>query len=276
MHTELVTIPTDTVPLDGAFYRPDEGPVRGGVLLFHGNTTNFYSGPPRFLPQRLVEDGFACLAFNRRGHDVITTLEGKRPGGGAFQTAAEGIADNEYAAAYLAELGFDEPAVIGHSNGGMLGADFAARHPEVRALVLLSAHAGGPDTYLDGCAVGAMAADRADEYLERARQLVADGHGDELLLMPGWWFAISATSLLDRHENTPDLLKNARSIRCPSLFLVGDAEPPHIYPAVRFAECAAGRSEARILEGCDHWYTGLRTVVADMTAEWLCGVFPGA
>jgi pimeloyl-ACP methyl ester carboxylesterase len=66
MHTELVSIPTDTIPLDGAYYEPD-GRAAGAVLLFHGNTMNFYVGAPRFLPPVLTRLGLACLAFNRRG-----------------------------------------------------------------------------------------------------------------------------------------------------------------------------------------------------------------
>src|SRR4030088_1876167 len=54
MHTELVTIETDTLPLDGALYQPDGGGTTGAVLLFHGNTMNFYVGAPRFLPPALT------------------------------------------------------------------------------------------------------------------------------------------------------------------------------------------------------------------------------
>ena len=268
MRLELVSIPTDSEPLDGLVYSPD-GPTRGGLMIFHGNTTNFYTGPSRFLPPHLVEAGYTCLAFNRRGHDIVTTLPGKRPGGGAYQTAAEGIADNEFAAAFLAQRGHERPIIIGHSNGGMLGAEFAATHPETRALVLLSAHAGGPRTYLRGCAAGELAREDPTEYLERARSLVAAGRGNELMLMPGWWFAATAVSLLDRHDNTPDLLENSRSVRCPSLFLVGDLESPEIYPAEQFASLAEGPSQARILPGCDHWYTGREEVVATTITEWL-------
>ena len=49
MKTTLVSIPTDTIPLDGAWHEPEGGTVRGAVLLFHGNTMNFYTGAPRFL-----------------------------------------------------------------------------------------------------------------------------------------------------------------------------------------------------------------------------------
>src|SRR5256885_1381806 len=66
----LVSIATDTIPLDGAWYEPDGGRAAQAALLFHGNTMNFYTGAPRFLPPALVELGLACLAFNRRGHDI--------------------------------------------------------------------------------------------------------------------------------------------------------------------------------------------------------------
>ena len=65
MRTELISIATDTLPLDAAFYLPDAEPS-GGVMLFHGNPMNFYVGAPRFLATVLTPLGFACLAFNRR------------------------------------------------------------------------------------------------------------------------------------------------------------------------------------------------------------------
>lgn len=265
---ELVSIPTEQEALDGLLYRPS-GEPKGGVLLMHGNTTNFYTGPSRFLAPYLVEAGFTVLAFNRRGHDILTTLPGKRPGGGAHQTAAEGMTDNLRAAEYLAHQGFSRPIVIGHSNGGMLGAQFAADHAETRALILLSAHAGGPLTYRRACDAGELAVEQKDELLERSRYLVAAGRGEELMVLPGWWFVISAASLLDRHQNTPDLLENARSVRCPSLFVVGDVEDPVIYPAEEFARRTPGPSEVRIVPGCDHWYTGVEESVAELVTGWL-------
>jgi len=71
MRTELISIETDTVPLDGAWYEPDGGATAGAAMLCHGNTMNFYVGAPRFLPPALTGLGFACLAFNRRGHDIL-------------------------------------------------------------------------------------------------------------------------------------------------------------------------------------------------------------
>src|SRR5438270_446081 len=102
MRTELISIPTDTLPLDGAFYLPD-GEPSGAVMLFHGNTMSFYIGAPRFLPPVLTRLGFACLAFNRRGHDILSIRDSRAAEGAAFQLTKEGIEDNNYAARWLAE-----------------------------------------------------------------------------------------------------------------------------------------------------------------------------
>lgn len=256
MRTELITIGRGNEALDGALHLPDRDPVRGAVLLFHGNVGNFYTGPSRFLPPTLTESGFACLAFNRRGHDILVNASGRGVGGGACQTAAEGVEDNERAAAFLADLGHGNPIVIGHSNGGMLAACFAAAHPETRALVLLSAHAGGADTYWRSCASGLMAADRAEELERTARELVAAGRGGELLLLPRWWYAVSAASLADRIDATPDLLEQAPQVTCPTLAIRGSEEPITTYPMEDFAAKAAGPAEAIVVEGSDHWYRG--------------------
>ena len=142
MRTELISIATDTLPLDGAFYLPDTA-ASGAVMLLHGNTMNFYVGAPRFLPPVLTRLGFACLAFNRRGHDILSIRDSRAAEGAAFQLTREGIEDNNYAARWLAERGFSRPVVIGHSNGGMLAVKHVSDHPETPAMVLLSAHGGG-------------------------------------------------------------------------------------------------------------------------------------
>jgi len=113
MRTELISIATDTLPLADALDWPDGETVAGAVLLFHGNTMNFYVGAPRFLPPVLMRLGFACLAFNRRGDDILSIRNSRAAEGAAFQLTAEGIADNRYAAGWLAEQGFPNPVVIG-------------------------------------------------------------------------------------------------------------------------------------------------------------------
>ena len=269
MRAELVSIPTDTLPLDGVYYTPVDGPVRGGVLLMHGNTMNFYTGAPRFLPPYLTGLGYACLAYNRRGHDILSIRDSREPEGAAFQTAAEGLADNDYAAGFLAERGLSAPIVIGHSNGGMLAVQFAAAHPETRALVLLSAHGGGLDTVRLGCRAGHLAQDRLDEMVAEAERLVATGQGRTLMLFPGWWYVLSAESFLERLRSTPDTLATAPRITCPSLYVRGDQEDPEVYPAEEFARRAAAPCTVVILDRCDHFYRGCEEAVAHTVVQWL-------
>ena len=269
MRTELVSIATDTLPLDGAFHWPDDRPAAGAVLLFHGNTMNFYVGAPRFLPPVLTRLGLACLAFNRRGHDILGIRDSRAAEGAAFQLTREGIEDNNCAAAWLAERGFPRPVVIGHSNGGMLAVKHVSEHPETPAMVLLSAHGGGPDGIARSSRAGLMAGDRLDEITAQARALVAAGRPRELILMPGWWYVISAESFLDRLTEMPDVLALAPTIRCPTLYIRGDQEDPDSYPAERFRERAGGPCDVEIVPDCNHFYGGREAAICDLVSGWL-------
>jgi pimeloyl-ACP methyl ester carboxylesterase len=269
MRAELVSIPTETIPLDGLFYEPEGGRAAGAALLFHGNTMNFYVGALRFLPPVLVKLGLACLAFNRRGHDILSTRNSRVPEGGAFQLARESIEDNRTAARWLAARGFPAPAVIGHSNGGMLAVQHVADHPQTPALVLLSAHLGGKNILERTSKAGLMAQDRVEEFTALARERVAAARGRELMLMPGWWYAISAESYLDRLTETPDGLALAPRVKCPALYLRGDQESRANYPAEDFKARAGGPCTVEIVPDCDHFYNGREAAVQELASSWL-------
>jgi pimeloyl-ACP methyl ester carboxylesterase len=272
MRTELVTIPTDTTPLDGALHLPDvDSAISGSALLFHGNTMNFYVGPPRFLPPALTKLGLACLSFNRRGHDVLSNRDSRDLEGGAFQTIAQAIDDNRRASEWMAARGFADPFVIGHSNGGMLAVRHVADHPGTPGLVLLSAHRGGKGLMKLMAANGLMASDRFDEITADARALVAAGEGATLLLVPGWWYVISAQTYVEFLDHCPDILDDAGEIPCPTLFIRDSSEPPDLYPAEGVAERSPHPVTIRILDVGGHYYIGGDRVVTETVVEWLAG-----
>jgi pimeloyl-ACP methyl ester carboxylesterase len=159
---ELVSIATPGTPLDGLFYEPAGSSPRTAAMLMHGNGMNFYYGAPGFLPPHLVGIGLAALSYNRHGHDTVSART-RVAEGNAYQTAAGAADDNERAAGWLAERGYPSPVVIGHSHGGMLAAEHVVRHPETPALVLLSAHLGGPEMLPRACARGLLAGARLGE-----------------------------------------------------------------------------------------------------------------
>jgi pimeloyl-ACP methyl ester carboxylesterase len=267
---ELVSIPTPGTPLDGLLYAPPEATGRV-ALLMHGNGMNFYYGASGFLPPHLTGTGLAVLAYNRRGHDTVSART-RVAEGNAYQTTAQAIEDNECAAGWLADRGYQAPVVIGHSNGGMLASEHVLRHPETPALVLLSAHLGGTEMLRRGSALGLLAGDRLPELTRQAHDLVEAGRPDELMLLPGWFYVITAGSFVDLERNLPVLLDNAARITCPVLFVRGDREDPGMYPAERFAEVAAGPVDVRILADCDHFYTGHEDELGRLVAGWLDSV----
>ncbi len=273
MRTILVSIPTDTIPLDGALHEPETGGSSRAAIYFHGNTMNFYTGAARFLAPALVAMGYTFLAFNRRGHDVLTTRASRAAEGGAFQTTAEALADNRYAAQWLATHGFATPVVIGHSNGGMLGVQHVVDHPRTPALILLSAGRGGPRT-ASGGPENIFAQDRQPELEARARELVAAGRGRELMFMPGWWYVISAESFLDRIATVPDTVPLAAKIRCPVLALRGDKEDQDRYPAEEFQANCGGPCAVEIIANCDHFYGKRETEVLRVVTSWLGRTLP--
>jgi pimeloyl-ACP methyl ester carboxylesterase len=216
----------------------------------------------------LTRLGLACLAFNRRGHDILSTRNSRQSEGGAFQFTREAIADNRIAAEWMKARGYPAPVVIGHSNGGMLGTQHVVDHPQTPALVLLSAGRGGKNAGSGG-REGLFAGDRMDELTKQAREMVKAGRGRELMFMPGWWYVISAESFLDRIDTVPDTVKLAPKIKCPVLCIRGDQEDRNRYPAEDFQRAAGGPCQVEIVSDCDHFYNGRKDHVADIVASWL-------
>lgn len=265
---ETVSIETDTAPLDGLLYLPD-GEVRGSAQLMHGNTMNFYVGPPRFLPPYLTSIGLACLAYNRRGHDVLSNRDSRDLEGGAHQTMAESIEDNRLARRWMDQRGLPIPFVIGHSNGGMLAVRHVSEFVDTPGLILLSAHRGGKRIMRLMADKGLMAAGDYDEITGTARRLVASGMGHQLMLVPGWWYVISARTYVEFLDHCPDIVELAAAIPCPALFVRSREEPAEVYPAEELAARSPFPVSIDIMDLGGHYYVGHEPEVAQSVTSWL-------
>src|SRR5262249_60976451 len=107
---------------------------------------------------------------------------------------------------------------------------------------------GGPENLFAG--------DHQEEFTARAQEMVRAGRGRDFLLIPGWWYVITAESFLDRIVSVPDTLALAPQVKCPVLTLRGDKEDGHRYPVAEFQKAAGGPCRAEIVPDCDHFYNG--------------------
>jgi pimeloyl-ACP methyl ester carboxylesterase len=100
-------------------------------------------------------------------------------------------------------------------------------------------------------------------------RIPCERRGRELMLVPGWWYVITAESFLDRLTEMPDTLELAPKINCPVLYIRGDRENPDTYPAEAFAARSTGKCDVEIVPNCDHFYRGQEDTVTALVAKWL-------
>ena len=74
---------------------------------------------------------------------------------------------------------------------------------------------------------------------------------------------------LDYASQLPDVLDLSPRITCPVLYIRGDKEPAHVYPAEEFAARAGGRCDVHIVKDCDHFYGGREDTISGIVTDWL-------
>ena len=104
---------------------------------------------------------------------------------------------------------------------------------------------------------------------------MAAGRGGELMLVPGWWYVISANTYVEFLDNCPDTVQLAARIPCETLFVRDSSEPAEVYPAEEVAANAPRRVTVSILDAGGHYYTGGEDLVATCVVRWLEPKLPG-
>jgi pimeloyl-ACP methyl ester carboxylesterase len=153
------------VPLayrDGvALYYEDVGQGEPPILLVHGwmcDHTYFAPQAERFAPDHRV------VSVDLRGHGRSDKPE--------QDYTMAGFADD--LAWLCGELGLTRPVVIGHSMGGVIALELAARHPELpAAIVAVDSPLLPPQALKDGIA-GVVAGLKSPDFREVAQQFVGN------------------------------------------------------------------------------------------------------
>lgn len=289
---ELLTVRNAAdVPLDGVLWMPARGvePVAAMVHL-HAKGGNFYTGPGRFIPEHSRELPIAHLALNMRCHDLGTTRgdlpsgdlfgdpapfgRGAKVDGGMWERIGEGCLDVEAAVALLRGRGLRRIFLAGHSSGGFYAAQGAALDPAIAGRVLLSPLTGNrtalPQWFADEAELEAT--------LERARAMVAEGRGEQLIPLKDWYYGIAARALLERAAE-PDGLWDGwmAASSAPVLLLSGEHESrgPMWDAALEALPLPAEQRARVVIAGAEHHYIGYERAVADAVTRFVLTHWPG-
>ena len=277
---ELITVrATDGTPLDGVLYTRDGGgrPVaeRLVVNFLHGRSMNFYVGVQRFAAPDLVAAGYDVLALNRRSAGVASIRDSFQGVGDAWTRWAEHRVDVAAAIAHLRDLGYRRIVMAGHSQGGLLAADYTTREGGVAGLILAS-----PASAFTGLPTAFPEKDRA-AVIAQARALVAQGRPRDLILLPEWPWIMSAEAVVDplapvATEPLADLLARYAG---PLLVFCGDQMlDARLLGGARTAydRSPSPAKRLEVLAGCDHFYVGHEARVTALMKAWLLQHVPPA
>ena len=134
--TTPLTIPSPRGPVDARWDVPDAAATEGArdAVLLVGGADGGFEGPAEAVYPTLVEDfvaaGVACLRVDFRVHKFPNDVD-------------EGVRDVKAGLAWLEEQGVERVVLVGHSFGGAVVIDAAARVPLVAGVVTLATQTAG-------------------------------------------------------------------------------------------------------------------------------------
>lgn len=271
----------DGLELDGAWYRCDPNLLSDRlVVMTHGAWMNFYTGPQRFLPQRLVPAGFDCLAMNNRDRD----LGGMHPPTGRcfgmlrclFEDMLPDLAG---ALAWARRTGYRRFVLVCHSWSGMRVALYISRRgPDgIEAVAMLS-----PPVSM--ATVQRHWVDDYEGLVAQARSLTEAGRPMEILVdRPGARFPLVASAATVRsiwtHPSQMEDYALVEGLRMPLLITVGEREAEQAPIRAHFERIAstwAGPVTRSIIPDAGHYYLENPDGLADVVVAWLADRGSGA
>lgn len=271
----------DDVINGGALFRPPKDMARPtAVIWVHGWGVNFHYPTYTMIGRRLAGHGLATIVVNTRMHDLGTVAAhraGRRVrGGGYWGIPSEETRDIAAWIDVAEQFGFSSVVLAGHSAGWAPVIRYQATHgdPRVAGIILASG------------AVQPLQPQKDQELMRQAREMLADGRGEDLLRLPSRSFPsfISAATYLDQANTPPEFLdvfgvndKVAAIARvaCPVLAFFGtrgdvggEADLEVIRSSRTRLSSGPSRIDTAMIQRADHMYTGEEAQVARLIADW--------
>lgn len=263
--------------LDALRYPTPEADTRTAVIHLHGKGSSFLGGPGRFMPPLWPE--VTHLALNMRCRDLAWTnaelpspdfTEGDVPvAGGMWESISDGHRDVGAAVEHLYERGHDRIFISGHSSGGFYTADYCARDPRIAGRILISPLTG------NGTAVKVWFPDEQSRAraVAEAERMVAEGRGHHLMVLPSWFYAMSATSILERAAEPEGVWLDAMNRSdSPVLMVWGTAESRDALWRQLGEQFTAPMTRCVTIEGAEHHFVGDERELTDIARRFVAEV----
>lgn len=270
----------DKATLNGLLWTP-QTPSESLVILVPGATTGAALVPLHDyypLATGLTSRGYAFLISNMRASYNTSYAE-----------YTDAIKDIAAFVAYAKSAGYTRLAILGISLGGPRMAQYMAERndPAVKAVGFI---ASIPSPYLEFQIRGAEADKRRlEDTLKHARQLVAQGKGQEPVAFEKWFpdgrsFMGTAKSMLSffgapSDKGTPSSVRYGPQIRVPALVIHGEKDevsfPPNAQ-AIYDSLTASPQRDLIWVPGASHYLTPgpLAEAYAKKVTEWLVKNMP--
>jgi pimeloyl-ACP methyl ester carboxylesterase len=272
----------DKVALQGLLWEPQKS-GESLVIMVPGGTTGAALFPAHDygpLAQLLTENGYAFLVGNMRASY-----------NNAYSEYSDSVKDIAAFVAYAKSKGYARIAVLGISLGGARMAQYVAERndPAVKAVGFM---ASIPSPYLE-FQIRSSEADkrRLEDTLRHARELVAQGKGQEPVGYANWFprgVSIMGTAKMlisffgaPSDPGTPSSIKYGAQIKVPALVIHGDKDELALPPNAQKIYDSLTASPQRDLvwvKGASHYLTPgpLAESYARLTVDWLVKNFPAA
>jgi pimeloyl-ACP methyl ester carboxylesterase len=270
----------DKTPLQGLLWEPQSA-GDAVVLMVPGGTTGAALFPMHdYSPMAagLTELGYAFLLTNMRASY-----------NNAYAEYSDAVKDIAAFVAYAKSRGYARIAVLGISLGGARMAQYVAERndPSVKAVGFV---ASIPSPYLEFQIRNSETdKQRLEETLQHARDLVAQGKGEDPVAFTNWF--PGAVSIMGTAKwmisffgapsdpSAPSSVKYGPKIKVPALVIHGDSDelalPPNAH-AIYDSLTASPHRDLVWVKGASHYLTPgpLAEAYAKQTVEWLVKYFP--
>lgn len=272
----------DRVALNGLLWEPQKA-SDSLVVMVPGGTTGAALFPAHDyspLAAGLTDKGYAFLLGNLRASY-----------NNPYAEYSDAVKDIAAFVAYAKSKGYARIAILGISLGGCRVAQYAAERndPAVKAVGFV---ASIPSPYLE-FQVRSGEADkrRLEETLKHARELVAQGKGEQPVAYDNWFppglsVMGTAKSLISffgapSDPSAPSSVKHGPKIKVPALVIHGEKDelalPPNAQ-AIYDSLTASPQRDLIWVKGASHYLTPgpLAESYARLTVDWLVKNFPAS